>query len=142
MTAQQREALLQELFGRDPGIGLSFVRVTMGASDFSRSHYSYDDVPPGETDPTLAHFSIDVDRAEKLPALKRASAINPQLKLVGSPWSPPAWMKTSGSLIKGTLKPEFYPAFAEYFRRWVDAYEAEGLRIFAVTLQNEPHFEP
>lgn len=142
MSAQQREALLQELFGRDPGIGLTFVRVTMGASDFSRSHYSYDDLPPGQTDPTLARFSIDADRAEKLPALERAFAINPQLKLVGSPWSPPGWMKTTGSLIKGTLKPEFYPAFAEYFRRWIEAYEAEGLPIFAVTLQNEPHFEP
>src|SRR5207237_9499848 len=65
LTASQREALLKELFGRDPGIGLSFVRIPMGASDFSQSHYSYDDRPSGETDSTLAHFSIDVDRAEK-----------------------------------------------------------------------------
>jgi glucosylceramidase len=82
------------------------------------------------------------DRAEKIPALKRALAINPELKLVGSPWSPPAWMKSSGSLIKGSLLPRFYSAFAEYFRRWIAAYEAEGLPIFAITLQNEPHFEP
>jgi glucosylceramidase len=114
----------------------------MGASDFSRAHYSYDDRPAGEADSTLAHFSIDVDRAEKIPALKRALAINPQLKLVGSPWSPPGWMKSSGSLIKGTLLPQFYDAFAEYFRRWIEAYSAEGLPIFAITLQNEPHFEP
>jgi glucosylceramidase len=142
LSPTQREALLQELFGRDPGIGLSFLRIPMGASDFSRSHYSYDDRPAGETDSTLAHFSIDVDRAEKIPALKRALAINPQLKLVGSPWSPPGWMKSSGSLIKGTLLPQFHGAFAEYFRRWIEAYEAEGLPIFAITLQNEPHFEP
>jgi glucosylceramidase len=142
MSAAQRDALMQELFGRNPGIGLSFVRVTMGASDFSRTHYSYDDMPAGQTDPTLARFSIDADRPEKLPALKRAFAINPALKLVGSPWSPPGWMKSSGSLIQGTLKPEFYPAFAEYFHKWIDAYEAEGLPIFAITLQNEPHFEP
>jgi glucosylceramidase len=142
MSATQRDALMQELFGRNPGIGLSFVRVTMGASDFSRTHYSYDDMPAGQTDPTLARFSIDADRAEKLPALKRAYAINPALKLVGSPWSPPGWMKSSGSLIRGTLKPEFYPAFAEYFHKWIDAYEAEELPIFAITLQNEPHFEP
>jgi len=142
LNATQREALLQDLFGRDPGIGLSFVRVPMGASDFSRSHYSYDDRPSGETDSTLAHFSIDADRAEKIPALKRALAINPQLKMMGSPWSAPGWMKSSGSLIKGTLLPRFHDSFAEYFRRWIEAYEAEGLPIFAITLQNEPHFEP
>lgn len=138
----QRDALLQELFGRQNGIGLSFVRIPMGASDFSRSHYSYDDRPAGENDSSLAHFSIDIDRAEKIPVLKRAFAINPQLELVGSPWSAPAWMKSSGSLIKGTLKPQYYGAFAEYFARWIDAYRAEGLPIFAITLQNEPHFEP
>lgn len=142
LNATQREALLQELFGCEPGIGLSFVRIPMGASDFSRSHYSYDDRPAGETDSTLAHFSIDADRAEKIPALKRALAINPQLKMMGSPWSAPGWMKSSGSLIKGTLLPRFHDSFAEYFRRWIEAYEAEGLPIFAITLQNEPHFEP
>ena len=142
LNAAQREALLQDFFGPDPGIGLSFVRIPMGASDFSRSHYSYDDRPAGEADSTLAHFSIDVDRAEKIPALKRALAINPKLKLMGSPWSVPGWMKSSGSLIKGTLLPQFYGAFAEYFRRWIEAYESEGLPIFAITLQNEPHFEP
>lgn len=142
LNSAQREALLQDLFGRETGSGLSFVRIPMGASDFSRSHYSYDDRPAGETDSALAHFSIDVDRAEKIPALKRAMAINPQLKLVGSPWSAPGWMKSTGSLIKGTLLPQFYAPFAEYFRRWIEAYEAEGLPIFAVTLQNEPHFEP
>ena len=142
LNAGQRRALFQELFGRGPGIGLSFVRITMGASDFSRTHYSYDDMPAGATDPTLAHFSIEHDRAEKLPSLKLARSINPALVFVGSPWSPPAWMKTSGSLIKGTLKPEAYPAFAEYFARWIEAYRAEGLPIAAITLQNEPHFEP
>lgn len=142
LSSTQREALLEELFGREPGIGLSFVRTPMGASDFSRSHYSYDDRPAGETDTELAHFSIDIDRAEKIPVLKRALAINPELKLVGSPWSAPGWMKSSGSLIKGTLLPEFHGVFAEYFRRWIEAYQFAGLPIFAVTLQNEPDFEP
>lgn len=142
MSASQRESLVRELFGAEPGIGLSFVRVPMGASDFSRTHYSYDDVPAGETDPTLARFSIAPDRAEKIPALRRARAQNPRLTLVGSPWSAPGWMKTSGSLIKGSLKPEHYGAFAEYLRRWIAAYESEGLPVFALTLQNEPHFEP
>jgi len=138
----QRPAIMQELFGRNPGIGLSFMRVPMGASDFSSKHYSYDDMPAGQTDPTLAKFSIDADRTDKLPALKQALAINPQLKLVASPWSAPGWMKTTGSLIQGTLKPEAYAPFADYFRRFIQAYSAEGVPIFAITLQNEPAFEP
>ncbi len=142
LDPRHREALLQELFGREAGIGLSFVRTSMGASDFSRSHYSYDDRPAGEADTALAHFSIDVDRAEKIPVLKRALAINPELKIVGSPWSPPGWMKSSGSLIKGTVLPQFHGVFADYFRRWIEAYQMAGLPIFAITLQNEPHFEP
>jgi glucosylceramidase len=138
----QHDAILHELFGRNPGIGLSFVRVPMGASDFSTHDYSYDDMPAGQTDATLAHFSIDEDRADKLPALKAALAINPQLKLVASPWSPPGWMKTTGSLIQGTLRPEFYDSFAEYFRKFIEGYTAEGVPIFAVTMQNEPAYEP
>jgi glucosylceramidase len=138
----QRDAILRELFGRDPGLGLSFMRVPMGASDFSTHDYSYDDMPAGQTDPTLSHFSIDEDRADKLPALRAALAINPQLKLVASPWSLPGWMKTTGSLIKGTMRPEFYGSFAEYFRKFIEGYKAEGVPIFAVTLQNEPAYEP
>jgi glucosylceramidase len=138
----QRDSILRELFGRNPGIGLSFVRIPMGASDFSLQHYSYDDMPTGQTDPSLAHFTIDADRADRLPLLKLAVAINPQIKLVGSPWSAPGWMKTSRSLIQGSLRPEAYDAFANYFRRFIEAYAAEGLPIFAVTMQNEPAFEP
>ena len=142
LSATQREALLQDLFGRTTGIGLSFTRLTIGASDFSRTHYSFDDVPAGESDSALTRFSIDPNRADVLPVVKRARAINPSLEIMASPWSAPAWMKTTGSLIKGTLRPDAYSAFAEYLRRYVMAYEAEGVPIFAVTLQNEPHFEP
>jgi glucosylceramidase len=142
MTAPQREALLQELFGRNPGIGLSFTRLTMGASDFSLHQYSFDDLPAGQTDSSLVHFSIDSNRAYVLPVVQRALAINPQLKIMASPWSPPGWMKTTGSLIQGTLRPEAYAPFAEYFRRYVEAYRAEGVPIYAITLQNEPHYEP
>src|SRR6185369_17367655 len=122
----QRDVILRELFGRDGGLGLSFVRVPLGASDFSSTHYSYDDMPAGETDPTLARFSIAADRADKLPVLRAAMAINPQLKLVGSPWSAPGWMKTSGSLMKGTLRPEMYGPFANYLRSIVQAYATEA----------------
>jgi glucosylceramidase len=142
LSASQREALLQDLFGRTSGIGLSFTRLTIGASDFSRTHYSFDDLPAGETDPTLAHFSIEPNRLDVLPVVKRALAINPSLTVMASPWSAPAWMKTTRSLIKGSLRPEAYDAFAEYLRRYIQAYEAERVPIFALTMQNEPHFEP
>ncbi|MGQ0641219.1 MAG: glycoside hydrolase family 30 protein [Gemmatimonadaceae bacterium] len=138
LTPTQREKLLQELFGRDPGVGFSFVRIDMGASDFSLRHYSYAD----SADPTLATFSIAPDRDATLPILKRALAINPQLTVMASPWSAPAWMKTTGSLIKGTLRPEAYASFAEYFRKFIEAYAAEGIPIHLISLQNEPHFEP
>ena len=142
LSASARDALMQDLFGRNPGIGLSFTRLTIGASDFSRTHYSFDDVPAGDTDPTLAHFSIDSNRPTVLPTVKQALAINPNLKVMASPWSAPGWMKTTNSLIQGTLKADAYGPFAEYFKRYIQAYAAEGVPIFAITVQNEPHFEP
>src|SRR5256886_13820662 len=105
LSTAQRDALLQELFGPSPGIGLSFTRLTMGASDFSLHQYSYDDMPAGQTDSALTHFSIDSNRTYVLPVVRRALAINPQLKIMATPWSPPGWMRTSGSLIQGTLLP-------------------------------------
>jgi glucosylceramidase len=142
MNADQRAALLRELFGSTPGLSLSFTRLTIGASDFSRTHYSFDDVPVGQTDPTLDHFSIDANRAEVLPLVKSALALNPNLHIMASPWSAPGWMKTTDSLIKGSLRPEAYEAFSEYMLRYIEAYAGEGVPIYAITLQNEPHFEP
>jgi glucosylceramidase len=142
MPKLDREALLQDLFSQSKGIGFSFIRVPMGASDFSRRHYSYDDMTGTATDSALAHFSIDVDRADKLPLLRRALAINPELKVMASPWSPPGWMKTTNSLITGTLLPKFYDSFAEYFVKFIRAYEAEGVPTYSISLQNEPNFEP
>jgi glucosylceramidase len=142
LTAAQRESLLRELFGGEPGVGFSFVRIDMGASDFSLRHYSYDDMPAGQADPTLARFSIAPDRAETIPILQRALGINPRLTVMASPWSAPGWMKTTGSMIKGTLRPDAYDAFAQYFARFVAAYAAAGIPIAAITVNNEPHFEP
>jgi glucosylceramidase len=142
LPAEQREALLRELFDPDSGIGFSFTRLTIGASDFSPHHYTFDDMPPGQRDPTLARFSIEPDRANRLPVVRRALAINPSLKVMASPWSAPGWMKTTDRLVKGSLRPDAYDAFAEYLARYVDAYAAEGVPIFALTIQNEPHFEP
>src|SRR5437899_6120195 len=129
LTAAQREALLQELFGPSPGLGLSFTRLTMGASDFSLHQYSYDDMPAGQTDSTLVHFSIDSNRAYVLPVVHRALAINPQLKIMASPWSPPGWMQTTGSLIQGTISPEAYGPLAQYFRRYIEHSSAKGWPI-------------
>lgn len=142
LSPAQRTALLEELFGRRNGIGLSFTRLTIGASDFARAHYTFDDMPPGERDDSLARFSIAPNRGEVLPVVKQALAINPQLAVMATPWSAPAWMKTTGSLLKGTLRPDAYAAFAEYLRRYVDAYAAEGVPIFALSVQNEPDHEP
>jgi glucosylceramidase len=143
LSASAQAALMAELFGRGPGgIGFEMTRLTIGASDFSRHHYSFDDRPAGQTDLELAHFSIEPSRADVLPLVKQALAINPALKVMASPWSAPGWMKSSDSLIKGSLRPDRYDVFSRYLLRYVDAYAAEGVPIFALTVQNEPHFEP
>jgi glucosylceramidase len=143
MTGDQRAALLRDLYTTaNDGIGLSYARMTIGSSDFSIGTYSYDDVPAGQTDPTLANFSIDRDRAELLPTLQEIIALNPQLKLMGSPWSPPAWMKSTQNMIGGQLNPSAYPAYAQYFVKFVQAFGAAGVSFDAITIQNEPLFEP
>lgn len=142
LTEGQRKDALEMLFGREKGIGLSVLRQPMGASDFALAAYSYDEMPQGETDPELKHFSIDHDRAYILPILREARAINPNLKIIGSPWSAPGWMKTSGSMIQGTLLPEAYGPLAKYFVRYAQEYEAAGVPIYAITPQNEPMYIP
>jgi len=142
LSPAARDTLLRDLFGPEPGVGFSFVRVDMGASDFATRHYTYDDVAAGERDDALARFSITADTGETIPILARALALDPRLAIMASPWSAPAWMKTSGSLIKGTLREDAYDPFARYFLKFIRAYEAVGLPIFAISVQNEPHFEP
>ncbi len=142
LSPAQREALLQELFSPDSGIALGMVRLTVGGSDFSRAHYTFDDVAPGERDDALRHFDIAPNRADVIPLMRRVRAINPDLWVMATPWSAPAWMKSSGSLYKGTLRPDAYAAYAEYLRRLVDAFAAEGVPIALLSVQNEPHNEP
>jgi glucosylceramidase len=137
-----RSALLRQLFSPTTGIGLSFLRQPIGASDFSLSHYSYDDLPAGQTDFPLARFSIARDRTYIIPSLLEAKRLNPRLSIMGTPWSPPGWMKTSGSMIGGSLKTDAYSAFAAYLVKFVQAYAAEGVPVQSVTLQNEPRFVP
>ena len=136
--------VMQSIFGRTQGIGVSFLRNPMGASDIARSLYSYDDLPFGATDPTLASFSVAHDQADILPLLAQAKAINPQIKMLGTPWSPPAWMKGNDSMLGGTsstlsqLLPAEYTAFADYLVKYVQAYQAAGVTVDYLTIQNEP----
>jgi glucosylceramidase len=141
LKAEDRAGLIRSLFDSEAGIGLSFVRVPMGASDFSLRSYTYSDLPAGERDPGLLGFSIDPDRAEILPVLRLARAMNPALRVMASPWTAPAWMKTGGKLEGGSLRPDAFGVYAQYFRRFIEAYEAEGVPIYAVTVQNEPRHE-
>jgi glucosylceramidase len=140
--ARQKE-LLERILDQDKGIGMNLMRICLGTSDFTASPwYSYDDSPGNEPDPELRHFSIEKDRAYVLPILKLAREINPDLQFFASPWSPPAWMKTNKSMCGGRLNPQYYRAFAEYLARSVEAYQAEGLDIIAITPQNEPEYFP
>ncbi len=139
MSAPARAKLLRELFGTGAtDIGVSYLRLSIGASDLDAQVFSYDDRPAGETDPTLAHFSLAPDEQHLIPVLKEILAINPKIKLLGSPWSPPTWMKTNGETKGGSLKPEFYPAYAQYFVKYIQGMKAQGITLDAITVQNEP----
>ncbi len=144
MSPAQRAAALTALFDGNAGIGVSILRQPMGTSDLAWSFYSYDDLPPGQTDPTLASFSIARDRPYIIPMLQAALAANPQLKVIATPWSAPAWMKTNGSLTNTgeLIDPTAYPAYAQYFVKFVQQYTAAGIPIFAVTTINEPLIQP
>jgi glucosylceramidase len=136
-----RDAAMVQLFDPRRGDGMSYLRQPMGASDFVASTpYTYDDLPPGQTDYNMRYFSLAHDEKQILPLLRQARALNPQLKVVASPWSPPAWMKTNGSLVGGSLIADrrIYGAYALYFAKFIQGYERAGVPIDAVTVQNEP----
>ena len=137
MNATDKAALLQELFSTSnaSSIGISYLRLSIGASDLSASVFSYDDVSSGQTDELLAHFSLDNDKADLIPLLKEIVAINPVIKIIAAPWSSPVWMKDNGSSKGGSLKPEYYTAYANYFVKYIQAMKAEGINIDAVTPQ-------
>lgn len=143
LTPVQRDALLRELFGRaNGGLGFSFTRVTIGASDFSLDHYSLDETPGGAPDPKLEHFSLERPEQYVFPTVRAALRINPDLKVMHSPWSAPAWMKTTGSLIQGELRPEAYPVYADFFARYIKGAAKLGVPADYLSIQNEPDFEP
>lgn len=139
MAPRARAALLRELFDTTGNnIGISYLRVSIGASDLDDRVFSYNDLPAGEQDPKLTKFSLDPDRAHLIPVLKQILSINPALNIMGSPWSPPAWMKTNNDTKGGSLKPELYQTYAQYLVRYIEGMKAEGIEINAITVQNEP----
>ncbi|MDB5455950.1 MAG: glycoside hydrolase family 30, partial [Caulobacter sp.] len=143
LTPAQRDQLLGELYGRGgQGLGFSFTRLTIGASDFSIEHYSLDDAPDAAADPNLTHFSLARPAQTVFPTVRQALTVNPDLKVMASPWSAPAWMKTTGSLIKGQLKPEAYPTYARFLARYVAEAAKQGVPTDYLSIQNEPDFEP
>ena len=134
-----RAQILRELFATDEkNIGTSFLRVSIGSSDLDESVFSYDDLPEGETDENLTHFTLDRDQMYLIPVLKEILQINPNIKILGSPWSPPVWMKTNRKSVGGYLLKRFYDAYALYFVRYVQGMKGEGIHIHAITIQNEP----
>lgn len=139
LSATQKDDLLKNLFLWDgTHIGVSYLRISIGASDLSSSAFTYDDMPAGQTDPTLSQFSINAERTDLLPVLKKIIALNPSIKILGSPWSAPTWMKTANSFIGGSLQPQHYGVYAQYLVKYIQAMKAEGIAIDAITPQNEP----
>ncbi|MBC7934537.1 MAG: glucosylceramidase [Rhizobacter sp.] len=139
MNPAKRKALLNELFDTDSNnIGISYLRLSIGASDLNDRVFSYNDLPAGQTDTSMEKFSLKPDQEDLIPVLKEILAINPDIKILGSPWSPPTWMKTNNNSKGGSLKPEFYNAYARYFVKYIREMKKEGIRIDAITIQNEP----
>ena len=156
----QIDAAFKSLFARKDGIALSILRQPVGSSDLAVTFYSFDDLcqqiakacttPSGASDQNLDHFSIAHDQEYILPLLNKAIALNPDMHVMLTPWSPPGWMKSSGSMLgsnpetkdKSSLKPEFYPAYANYFVKVIQGYQAAGVPIWALSVQNEPLYAP
>jgi glucosylceramidase len=138
LAAPQRDALLTELY-TGTGLRMNLVRHSMGASDFSaQGDFTYDDQPAGQTDPTLSGFNLTHDQVDLIPVLQAALLKNNRLKIFGTPWTAPAWMKQRTTLHGDWLNTAYYQAYAAYFVKYVQGYAALGLPVYAVTLQNEP----
>ncbi|MBI1389311.1 MAG: glycosyl hydrolase [bacterium] len=141
LPEDQRNKVIQRLVDPVFGIGMNLMRICIGTSDFTDgSFYTYDDLPDDDKDFGLSNFSIEPDRGVILPVLRQALASNPDLRFIAAPWSPPAWMKTNGSLRGGRLRRDCYEVFADYLARFIKAYEAEGIPIYALSPQNEPDY--
>src|SRR6218665_470822 len=139
MGAAEREKLIQELFGRKEGqAGISYLRLSIGSSDLNDHTFSYDDVPAGQTDVSLSKFTLKEDEKDVIPVLKEILAVVPAIKILGSPWSAPVWMKSNQNIQGGRLKDEYYPVYANYFVKYIQGMKKHGIVIDAITVQNEP----
>jgi len=139
MNAAERKKLINELFGTgDNQIGISYIRLSIGSSDLNDHTFSYNDIPAGTTDVNLSKFTLAEDEKDVIPVMKEILAVNPKIKILGSPWSAPLWMKTNNNIQGGMLKPEYYPVYAQYFVKYVKAMQQHGINIDAITIQNEP----
>ncbi len=139
LGATEKDALIKELFGTEENaIGVSYLRLSVGASDLSANVFTYNERPNGQTDVNQDHFSIASEMTDLVPILKKILAINPNIKIMGSPWTAPTWMKTNNAYKGGSLKPEYYAAYAKYFVKYIQAMKAQGITIDAITIQNEP----
>ncbi len=139
LSSTKKQELLQELFGSSStSIGLSYLRLSIGASDLNDEPFTYDDIPSGQTDLNLNRFSLSPDMTNLVPLLKEILAINPNIKMIATPWSAPVWMKDNGSFVGGNLQPQYYGVYAQYFVKYIQAMKQQGIAITAITPQNEP----
>jgi glucosylceramidase len=136
MNVSARNKLLRQVFDTTGNaIGVSYLRLSIGSSDLNEKVFSYDDVA-GDT--SLSHFNLAEDKTDVIPVMKEILAINHNIKILGSPWSPPAWMKTNNDTRGGRLKPEYYNVYANYLAKYIEEMQQQGIIIDAITIQNEP----
>ncbi|MFC4231951.1 glycoside hydrolase family 30 beta sandwich domain-containing protein [Parasediminibacterium paludis] len=139
MSATAKANLLQEIFGSSStSVAVNYLRISIGASDLNASTFSYDDLPAGQTDINLSNFSLNADKTDLIPLLKEILMINPKIKILATPWSPPIWMKDNNSFVGGSLQTAYYDVYAKYFVKYIQQMKAEGITIDAITPQNEP----
>lgn len=139
LNKTRRTNILEELFlQNENGIGISYLRISMGASDLDERPFTYNDLPAGKTDVSLSGFSLGADTVNLIPVLKEILTLAPDLKIMASPWSAPSWMKSNNSLKGGSLKKEYYDDYARYFVKYIEGMADKGIAIDAITIQNEP----
>ena len=139
MSAPARQQILKEMFATEgKNVGFSYIRLTLGASDLNNFVYSYNDLPDGKKDLAMKKFSLGHDYDDIIPVMKEILKIVPDIKIMSSPWSAPAWMKEMYNVRGGALRNECYNAYAIYFTKYVQAMAKEGINIDVVTVQNEP----
>jgi glucosylceramidase len=139
LPENKKDAILQEIFGEnEASLGVRYIRISIGASDLDAHVFSYNDLATGETDSLLTHFSLSEDTLHLIPILKKALAIQPKLKIMATPWSPPIWMKTNKASKGGRLLKQYYASYALYFVKYIQAMKMQGIKIDAITMQNEP----